>query len=93
MNLFPVLFAVYWSSVLVWFLLASRLCEGLRSRHPLLYDALGRPAMASGGGGEMAGFGFYELSDSRMLGRAAGAIAKGFGMQGFRPATTAKVGY
>lgn len=49
MNPFPVLFAVYWSSVLVWSLLASRLCEGLRRRHPLLYDALGRPAMATGG--------------------------------------------
>lgn len=49
MNLFPVLFAVYWSSVLVWFFLASRLCEGLRRRHPLLYDALGRPALDAGG--------------------------------------------
>ncbi len=37
MSLFPVLFAVYWSSVLVWFLMASRLCAALSQRHPLLY--------------------------------------------------------
>ena len=43
MSLMPVLFAVYWSSVLVWCLMASRLCEGLSRRHPLLYAALGRP--------------------------------------------------
>ena len=43
MSLLPVLFAVYWSSVLVWCLMASRLCEGLSRRHPLLYAALGRP--------------------------------------------------
>ena len=48
MSLFPVLFAVYWSSVLVWFLMASRLCTTLSRRHPLLYDALGRPALAMG---------------------------------------------
>jgi hypothetical protein len=45
-----------------------------------------------GGWGGMPGFGFYELSDSRMLGRAAGAIATGFGNQGFRPATTERLG-
>lgn len=44
MSLMPALFAVYWSSVLVWCLMASRLCEGLSRRHPLLYAALGRPA-------------------------------------------------
>ena len=36
MSLFPVLFAVYWSSVLVWFLMASRLRAALNQRHPLL---------------------------------------------------------
>jgi hypothetical protein len=36
-----VLFAFYWLSVLVWFLLAERLCTGLSRRHPLLYAALG----------------------------------------------------
>ena len=36
MSLFPVLFAVYWSSVLVWFLMASRLRAALNRRHPLL---------------------------------------------------------
>jgi hypothetical protein len=44
-TLFPVLFSVYWCSVLVWCLLASRLCDALSSRHPLLYAALGRPAL------------------------------------------------
>ena len=46
MSLFPVLFAVYWSSVLAWYLMASRLCVALSQRHPLLYDTLGRPALA-----------------------------------------------
>ena len=36
MSLFPVLFAVYWSSVLVWFLMASRLRAALSPRHPVL---------------------------------------------------------
>lgn len=44
MSLLPVLFAVYWTSVLAWCLMASRLCEGLSRRHPLLYAALGSPA-------------------------------------------------
>lgn len=48
MRLLPVLFAVYWSSVLLWCLMASRLCESLSRRHPLLYDALGRPAPLGG---------------------------------------------
>jgi hypothetical protein len=47
-NLFPVLFAVYWSSVLVWFLMASRLRATLSQRHPLLYATLGRPAVFAG---------------------------------------------
>jgi len=47
-RLFPVLFAVYWTSVLAWYLMASRLCATLSRRHPLLYDALGRPALAGG---------------------------------------------
>lgn len=44
MSLLPALFAVYWTSVLLWCLMASRLCLALSRRHPLLYDALGRPA-------------------------------------------------
>src|SRR3954447_5813997 len=48
LSLLPLLFAVYWTSVLVWFLMASRLCATLSRRHPLLYDALGRPAPAGG---------------------------------------------
>ena len=47
MSLWPVLFAVYWSSVLAWCLLASRLCESLSRRHPLLYESLGRPTPLS----------------------------------------------
>ena len=50
MTLIPVLFAVYWTSVLAWSLLASHLCESLSRRHPLLYEALGRPALFSGNG-------------------------------------------
>lgn len=46
-GLIPVLFAIYWSSVLVWSLLAAHLCESLSRRHPLLYEALGRPALLS----------------------------------------------
>jgi hypothetical protein len=46
-DLIPLLFAVYWSSVLIWSLLASHLCESLSRRHPLLYEALGRPAPLS----------------------------------------------
>jgi hypothetical protein len=45
MLLILVLFGVYWSTVLVWWLLASRLCASLRQRHPLLYEALGRPSL------------------------------------------------
>ncbi len=48
MSLMPALFAVYWSSVLVWCLMASRLCDGLSRRHPLLYAALGSPAPLAG---------------------------------------------
>ena len=48
MSLFPVLFAVYWSSVLAWYLMAARLCATLSQRHPLLYDTLGRPAAVAG---------------------------------------------
>ncbi|HEX7182097.1 MAG TPA: hypothetical protein VF756_09660 [Thermoanaerobaculia bacterium] len=43
-SLFPLLFAVYWMSVLVWSLMAERLRLGLSQRHPLLWAALGRPA-------------------------------------------------
>lgn len=46
MLVLPLLFAFFWTSVLAWTLLVGRLSEGLRSRHPLIYDALGRPAEA-----------------------------------------------
>lgn len=48
---FPVLFAVYWLSVLAWCVLAEQLCSSLSRRHPLLYDALGRPAPLAAGSG------------------------------------------
>jgi hypothetical protein len=50
MKLVPILFVVYWLSVLGWSLLVSRLCHGLRTRHPLLYESLGRPSLAAAGG-------------------------------------------
>ena len=81
MSLFPVLFVVYWSAVLVWCLMASRLCDSLSRRHPLVYDALGRPAPldASGLRGDVALLGFlfrgrYRLLEDRGLARLCGAM-------------------
>ena len=48
---FPFLFSVYWVSVLAWCLLAERLCSSLSRRHPLLYEAIGRPAPLAAGAG------------------------------------------
>jgi hypothetical protein len=80
-GLFPVLFAVYWSSVLVWCLLAARLCDGLSERHPLVYDALGRPAPLASRGlrGDIALLRFvlgrrYRSLDDRGLTRLCGAM-------------------
>jgi hypothetical protein len=42
----PVLFAVFWTSVLAWSLMSARLAEGLKSRHPLVHQRLERPALA-----------------------------------------------
>lgn len=47
MRLLPLLFGVYWLTVLVWSLLAERLCAGLSRRHPLLYATLGRQTAVS----------------------------------------------
>lgn len=81
MSLFPVLFAIYWLSVLAWCLLASRLCDGLSRRHPLVYAALGRPAPLTGHGfrGDVALLGFlagrgYRFLDDRRLARLCGAM-------------------
>ena len=81
MSLFPVLFAVYWSSVLAWYLMASRLCAALSRRHPLLYDTLGRPALAGGSDfrGDFALMRFliggrYRFLDDRGLVRLCGAM-------------------
>lgn len=57
MQIWPILFLVYWASVLVWLLMADRVCRGLSQRHPLLYENLGRPALSTPGpglGSEMA---------------------------------------
>jgi hypothetical protein len=43
----PLLFGFYWLTVLLWSLLAERLCVGLSRRHPLLYATLGRRTVAS----------------------------------------------
>lgn len=79
---FPVLFAVYWISVLAWCLMAARLCRSLSERHPLLYDTLGRPALlATGQGmqGELALLGFLlrrrdRFVGDRQLARLCGAM-------------------
>jgi hypothetical protein len=80
-SLLPALFAVYWSSVLAWCLMASYLCQGLSRRHPLLYDALGRPAplAASGLKGDVALLRFlvggrYRFLEDRGLVRVCGAM-------------------
>jgi hypothetical protein len=68
---FPVLFAVYWISVLAWCLMAARLCRTLSQRHPLLYDTLGRPALlATGQGvqGELALLWFLLRRRDRFIG-------------------------
>jgi len=41
MPMLPLLFAVFWASVLAWTLLAERVAEGLRLRHPAVYQGLG----------------------------------------------------
>ena len=71
MSLFPVLFAVYWSSVLIWFLMASRLRATLDQRHPLLCGA--------GFRGDLALMGFLlgrrdRFAGDRGLARLCGAM-------------------
>jgi hypothetical protein len=43
----PFLVSVFWTSVLAWSLLAGRLAQDLKSRHPRVYASLARPAVAS----------------------------------------------
>jgi hypothetical protein len=47
MPVLPLLFAVFWASVLAWTLLAGRVDESLRRRHPLVHQALGAAALES----------------------------------------------
>jgi hypothetical protein len=80
-SLFPFLFAVYWTSVLVWCLLASRLRHDLSRRHPLVYASLGRPAPLAGSDlhGDFALLRFllgrrYRFLGDRRLVRLCGAM-------------------
>jgi len=80
-RLLPALFAVYWLSVLVWSLLAARLCGALSARHPLVYAALGRPAplAVSGLRGDVALLRFllggrYRFLEDRGIVRLCGAM-------------------
>jgi len=66
MLMLPVLFAVFWTSVLAWTLLVGRLTESLRRRHPLVYDALGGAEVAAAGPGGQIGVG-RELALLRFL--------------------------
>jgi hypothetical protein len=66
MGMLPVLFAVFWTSVLAWTLLVGRLTEALRRRHPLVYDALGGVGVAAAGPGRPMGVG-RELALLRFL--------------------------
>lgn len=62
MRAIPYLFSVYWLSVLLWTLMAERLCAGLSLRHPLLWAALGRTRIR-----EMALLGFLLRRRDRFL--------------------------
>jgi hypothetical protein len=80
-SLFPLVFAFYWLSVLLWCGLAERLCTGLSGRHPLLYKALGRPAALAGADlrGSLALLGFLlrrrdRFTGDRELSRLCGAM-------------------
>jgi len=77
----PVVFAIYWSAVLAWSLMAARLCRGLSVRHPLTYEALGRPAplAVTDLKGDLALLRFllngrYRFLDDRRLVRLCGAM-------------------
>jgi hypothetical protein len=80
-TLWPVLFAVYWTSVLMWCLMAAHLCESLSRRHPLLYNALGRPTPLAGNHlrGDVALVRFllggrYRFLEDRRIVRLCGAM-------------------
>jgi hypothetical protein len=79
MRALPLLFAVFWTSVLTWSLLAGRLAEGLRRRHPLVYDTLGPPVVAGPLGRELALLRFllagrYQVLDDPALVRLSGVL-------------------
>lgn len=62
MRAIPYLFSVYWLAVLLWTLMAERLCAGLSRRHPLLWASLGRTRIK-----EMALLGFLLRRRDRFL--------------------------
>ena len=80
----PLLFAVFWTSVLAWTLLAERVAEGLRRRHPLVYDglerSLGSAALAASPVGRELGLlrfllaGRYQHLGDPALGRLCGLL-------------------
>jgi hypothetical protein len=79
MRALPLLFAVFWTSVLAWSLLVGRLAEGLRSRHPLVYQTLGPPMAAGPLGRELALLRFllagrYQRLDDPALVRLSGVL-------------------
>jgi hypothetical protein len=74
LKVIPCLFTVYWLSVLLWTLMAERLCAGLSRRHPLLWASLGRTRIR-----EMALLGFLlrrrdRFLQDRPLARLCGAM-------------------
>lgn len=44
-ELFPVLFGVLFCSVFVWFALCVKLFKMLETRHPVKFNAMGRPSL------------------------------------------------
>ena len=81
---FPVLFAAYWVSVLVWCAMAQRLSDLLSQRHPLVYAALGHPAAVAAPGmrREIAVLGFLLRRRDRFVYDRSLARLCGF-MRGF----------
>ena len=65
MPSFPLLFSIFWLTLLAWSLLACRLTEGLRARHPLVYQRL---SSLGGAGHEIGLLRFVWVRRDRFLG-------------------------
>lgn len=84
MPVLPLLFGVFWASVLSWTLLVERVAEGLRRRHPLVYSglerSLGSAALAASPVGRELGLlrfllaGRYQALGDPELGRLCGLL-------------------